>query len=187
MTKPLFVCDVDGVLTDGRVLYIPDIVPPQLHSDGYIRARQFDGYITARQFNVRDGHALQMSREYFGTVFMSGEDDDCIRARIQKIKGIFFGGIDNKLEKAELLLQTNDRVYNGRLIAMSDDVMDIPLLKRADVAFCPADAELAVRRTVKAHSHGFVVKRNGGEGAYRAAVNILIGSRALARLLREEV
>lgn len=167
MSKPMFVCDVDGVLTDAGVVY------SALGHEVTI----------SRKFNVRDGHALEMSRSIIGTVFMSGEDDLCIKARISKIRGIFFGGVSDKLEKTKLLLASNRGIYNGRVIAISDDIMDIPLLKFADVAFCPADAEQAVIKYVKSKKNGIVLKRNGGRGAYREAVNILIGSRRLSRLL----
>lgn len=144
--------DVDGVMTDGRVSY------PSLE----------------RSFSVRDGHGISFI-DYNTNIYpvmMSGENDSSIRARAGKLDIEFFC-TDNKY-----------KLINGYYptipyIAISDDIMDIPLLKNAIIAFCPNDAEPEVINTIKNHPHGHILSRKGGQHCVREAIDYLLNNKYL--------
>jgi len=143
--------DVDGVLTDGKVSY-----PGR-----------------GRLFDVRDGHAVKMAQEAgWDVVFLSGEDDESIRARARKLNVPFFWTVD-KLAT----VQVNEFFQDYKITAfIGDDLPDIPLLKAVTFCACPTDAAWEVARLVSSSSRGYISHQPGGNRAFRSFVEWLIST-----------
>jgi 3-deoxy-D-manno-octulosonate 8-phosphate phosphatase (KDO 8-P phosphatase) len=138
--------DVDGVMTDGT-LFLAD--------DG----QEFKG------FNSLDGHGLKMLKgSGVELAIITGRTSRVVEHRAANL-GIthLHQGAHDKLEVyLELLrrlgLNAEETAYMG------DDVVDLPVMRRAGLAITvPAAPEL-----VKAHSH-YVTTRSAGRGAVREA------------------
>ena len=136
--------DVDGVMTDGT-LYLSD--------DG----QEYKG------FNSLDGHGLKMLRES-GVVpaIVTGRTSRVVehRARNLGIAHIHQGAHD---KLAVFLKMLDDLGIAAEEAAfMGDDVVDLPVMRRAGLALTvPAAPEL-----VKSHAH-YTTLREGGRGAVR--------------------
>ncbi|MEW5914101.1 MAG: HAD-IIIA family hydrolase [Thermodesulfobacteriota bacterium] len=149
----LLVLDIDGVLTDGRVVY-----------DDSGREIKF--------FDIKDGHGLKLlQRAGYGIVLLSGRKSAANRARAQEL-GIAALIEDAKiklpvLEKimAQLKLQPEEVAYMG------DDLIDLPPMRACGLAMAPADAWDPVKQA--AH---WIASRPGGQGAVREACEFLLKS-----------
>ena len=147
----LVLLDVDGVLTDGRLLY---------YSDGS----------EGRAFFVRDGMAIRVGREaglLFGII--SGRQSEVVTRRAAELGiGEVHQGVYNKVERfeeiAERLALTAEAVC-----FVGDDLIDVPLMRRVGFAAAPADAAPEAREA--AH---FVATRGGGLGAVREVVEFVL-------------
>jgi len=149
----LVLLDVDGVLTDGRLLS---------YSDGS----------EGRAFFVRDGMAIRVGQEaglLFGII--SGRESPVVTRRANELHiGEVHQGVYNKVERFEeigerLALPTEAVCFVG------DDLIDVPLMRRVGFAAAPADAAPEAREA--AH---FVASRGGGRGAVREVVEFVLRS-----------
>jgi 3-deoxy-D-manno-octulosonate 8-phosphate phosphatase (KDO 8-P phosphatase) len=147
----LLILDCDGVLTDGRIILLPD------------------GDET-KCFDVKDGHAMVMAqRAGLPIAIISGRKSSVVRARAKEL------GVAHlhemawvKKEPYEKIL-AEERLLDEEVCYVGDDVVDIPLLKRAGLGVAVADA---VEET-KEHSH-LVTERGGGRGAVREVIEFIL-------------
>ena len=147
----LFILDVDGVLTDGRII-----------TD--------DNGREIKQFDVRDGHGLKLLMRYgIGVVLLTGRKSAVVehRARDLGIEEVH-QGIWNKVEVSESILQNRDLRYD-QVAFVGDDIVDIPLLRRVGFSVAVADAAEEVKRIVD-----FVTQKKGGRGAVREICEIIL-------------
>jgi 3-deoxy-D-manno-octulosonate 8-phosphate phosphatase (KDO 8-P phosphatase) len=150
----LLVLDVDGVLTDGVLVYGPS------------------GEETKR-FHVRDGLAVQIARRAgIEVAVVSGRASAAVTRRMSEL-GIIevHQGIADKAAELRALL--------GRLgikaeetAVMGDDLPDLPVMKIAGLALAPSDAVPEAKRAA-----GWISRAPGGHGAVREAVEMLLRSR----------
>lgn len=148
--------DVDGVLTDNRVLLL---------ESGEL----------ARSMSIRDGYAMQHAvKKGVGLGIISGGSYDPIRARLEKL-GIeeVHLGISDKMEVFEGFLERNG-LAKEEVLYMGDDIPDLPVMKEAGLAACPYDATHEVRSLCD-----FVSSRKGGEGCVRDATEQVLKARGL--------
>lgn len=153
------ILDVDGVMTDGRVTYLP-------------------GGGEARTFYVRDGLGLQLLMAAgLATAFLSGRGSEVVvrRARELGIHALRLG-IDDKVAGYESLLDEL-AVTDEQVAYIGDDLPDIPLLKRAGLSFAVADAASEVRT-----SADIVLRSGGGQGAVREACERILKAREAWRV-----
>ncbi|MFN2458045.1 MAG: KdsC family phosphatase [Chitinophagaceae bacterium] len=142
-----FVFDVDGVLTDGTVLLLPDGVQ-------------------ARQMHVKDGLALQMAlTNGYSVIVISGGYSEPIVKRMHYL-GVneVYLAIKNKeqfLDKyfAEKNIQWDHVLYMG------DDLPDISVLQKSGVSCCPADAAPEIKKISK-----YISPLKGGHGCVRDVI-----------------
>lgn len=147
----LMAFDVDGVMTDGTLF---------LGDDG----QEYKG------FNSLDGHGLKMLRASgVQLAIITGRDSRVVahRARNLGIDIVHQGAHDKRAVYEalcrELGLACEVTAYMG------DDVVDLPVMRRAGLAITvPAAPEL-----VKAHSH-YTTGRAAGHGAVREACELLM-------------
>jgi 3-deoxy-D-manno-octulosonate 8-phosphate phosphatase (KDO 8-P phosphatase) len=159
----MLVLDVDGVLTDGRVIMTD-------HGE------------EVKGFNVRDGHGIKMlQRSGITVAILTGRSSKVVahRARDLGIEHV----IQGSLRKAEGLreLCSAAGVEPDACAYMGDDVVDLPAMRQCRLVMAPADAHPAIHGA--AHwSSGF----DGGRGAVRqAAEGLLLATGAWQAVVAE--
>jgi 3-deoxy-D-manno-octulosonate 8-phosphate phosphatase (KDO 8-P phosphatase) len=147
----LILFDVDGVLTDGKIL---------LHADGS----------ESKQFDIKDGSAIVWAARLGLTVgFLSARTSASTAQRAAQLGvTLVHQGVASKRETYdqivdELLLEDEQVAYMG------DDVLDLPVLARAGLATAPADAVVDVRHRVH-----WIAQRGGGDGAARELIELIL-------------
>ncbi len=162
MTKiKVAVFDVDGTLTPADVLYI-------------------DGGKRARFFNVRDGYGIKMLQDSGIQVWcMSGEDDEHIFDRMEKLDVEFKLGIPDKRNA----FGDGDfpSVDKSEIAWMGDDLNDLECMRMIGLPGCPADATRTVRDFVTRADGGFLSSRNGGHGAVREFCEYILSNNFLVK------
>ena len=158
------VLDVDGVLTDGTLLYGPDGE-------------------AIKSFHVKDGLGLRLAREAgLRLAVITARRSPMVerRARELGIDEIAMGAED----KGEALdaLASRLGLELSQLAAIGDDLPDLPVLRRVELAYAPADAAPEVREAVH-----IVLGAAGGRGAVREMVEHLLRSRGEWSLLVERL
>ena len=147
----LVVMDVDGVLTDGRII---------LGSGG----QEF------KCFNVKDGHGIVMlHRVGIKTALLTGRKSEAVERRSQELKiSLVFQDSKNKLDTYQALKEATG-AKDEEIAYVGDDLVDIPIMKRVGVAVAVADAHPKVKEV--AH---IVTQAPGGQGAVREFVELLL-------------
>ena len=147
----LIAFDVDGVMTDGT-LFLAD--------DG----QEYKG------FNSLDGHGLKMLKSSgVQLAIITGRTSQVVTQRASNLGiEIVHQGAHDKLAVYEALCRELDIACEATAY-MGDDVVDLPVMRRAGLAISvPAAPEL-----VKAHSH-YITARKAGHGAVREACEFLM-------------
>lgn len=150
----LLVLDVDGVLTDGRLYYGP-------------RGEAL------KVFHVRDGFGIRAVAEAgIEVAVISGRRSAMVARRCRDL-GIrhVVQGQDDKLPVLRRMLARLG-LDASECACMGDDVVDVPILDAAGLAFSVADAHPSARRA--AH---VVTRLPGGCGAVREACDYLLSRR----------
>lgn len=150
----LLLFDVDGVLTDGTV---------HMHEKGG----------ESKQFSIRDGTAIVLAhRAGLLTGILSGRPSGATTRRAAQLSmAIVEQGTVDKLVVYERLLGEH-RLRDAEVAYMGDDLLDLPVLRRAGLSACPADAVAEVRAAVD-----WVSPSGGGRGAVRELVELVLRAR----------
>jgi len=158
----LFLCDVDGVLTDGSV-FIGGARPP---SRGYGAAGEF------KRFNIRDGLGMVLMRRAGLKIgWASARPSPATKMRAKELKIDFLIQQNDRLSKTgaiEKLLAQEKLDWNG-VCFVGDDVVDLGPLARAGLGVAVADA----RPEAKAAA-AFVARAAGGRGAVREVIELIL-------------
>jgi 3-deoxy-D-manno-octulosonate 8-phosphate phosphatase (KDO 8-P phosphatase) len=148
----LFLCDVDGVLTDGSVFV--------------------GGAQEIKRFNIRDGLGLVfLRRAGFQVGWVSARPSAVTKLRAAELKIDFLiqqGDRTGKTGAVEKLLCRVKLDWDA-VCFVGDDVVDLGPLQRAGFAVAVSDA----RPEVKAAAH-FVTRAAGGRGAVREVAEMLL-------------
>lgn len=142
-----FVFDVDGVLTNGTLIIMPD------------------GQLV-RTMNIRDGYALQLAikKGYLVWVISGGQSEE-VKQRLHKL-GVtdVFMNVSDKLTLLKELIILN-KIDLEFTMFMGDDMPDYEAMKLVGIAACPSDAcedvkQISVYKTIA----------RGGEGCAREVI-----------------
>ena len=147
----LAIFDVDGVLTDGRLYFLPD-------------GSEF------KTFNTLDGHGIKMLiASGVQTAIISGRKTPVVERRAQNL-GIqhLFQGREDKLVVLDGLLAELGLSYE-QVAYLGDDLPDLPVIRRVGLGMAVANADGFVRQ----HAHG-VTQARGGEGAAREFCELIL-------------
>ena len=148
----LFLCDVDGVMTDGAV---------------YI-----GGAREIKRFDIRDGFGLVLLRRAglkVGWVSSRPSPVTRLRARELKIDFLIQQEVSrSKVAAVEKLLRRTRRHWD-EVCYVGDDVMDLGVLRRVGVAVAVGDGIHEVK--VAAH---YVTQAPGGHGAIREVAEMIL-------------
>ncbi len=149
----LVLFDVDGVLTDGRVL---------LHADGS----------ESKQFSIRDGTGIVWAqRADLAVGLLSARHSAATAARAAQLGiRIVRQHAGDKLEMYRELLD-EEGLSDLEVAFMGDDLLDLPVLSRVGLSAAPADAAPEVLSRVN-----WVSSRAGGDGAARELIERLLGA-----------
>ncbi len=147
----LMLFDVDGVLTDGRIL---------VHGDGS----------ESKQFSIRDGTALVWAQRVgLVTGLLSARHSPATSVRAAQLGiRIVRQQPGEKLDAFRLLLG-DERITEDEVAFMGDDLLDLPVLMRVGLSAAPADAVADVRSRVD-----WVSSFKGGRGAAREFVEVVL-------------
>ena len=152
----LLLFDVDGVLTDGKIL---------MHADGS----------ESKTFDIKDGTGIVWAQRAGLTVgILSARNSAATSQRAAQLGiTLIHQGVKSKLETYDqiadsLMLEDEQVAYMG------DDVLDLPVLLRVGLAAAPADAVEAVRSRVH-----WVSRCQGGAGAARELIELILRAQDL--------
>lgn len=147
----LLLFDVDGVLTDGKIL---------LHADG----------TESKTFDIRDGTAIVLAqRAGLRTGLLSARQSAATTERAAQLRiPIVRQGAADKLETLEEILAA-ENIAAGAVAFMGDDLLDLPVIERVGLGAAPADAAAEVRG--RAH---WIATRKGGDGAVRELIEMVL-------------
>lgn len=122
-----FIFDVDGVLTDGSLLVMPN-------------------GLMARRMNIKDGYALQLAiKKGYKVIVISGGNAPEVKERLNKL-GVeeIHMQVTDKLGLLKSILTELNTAQNGCLY-MGDDIPDLACMKWVGLPVCPADAVTEVK------------------------------------------
>jgi 3-deoxy-D-manno-octulosonate 8-phosphate phosphatase (KDO 8-P phosphatase) len=158
------IMDVDGVLTDGGLVY---------HADG-----------ESKVFNARDGHGIVLARlAGLRTAFLTGRTSDVVRRRAAELK------IDQVREgvvkKGQALYELSKAlgVGTGHICYIGDDLVDLAVMDQVVFPVAVADAAEDVRDAA-----AWVTTLPGGHGAVRETIEFILKTKGLwADILKKHV
>ena len=140
----LVVLDIDGVLTDGHIIY-----------DDFGDELKF--------FDISDGMGISLLRKAgIETVMLTARKCKANRRRAKELNvGALYQNASDKLGVFNRVLKAR-RLSPQFVCAVGDDLIDIPVMSRAGLAVAVQNA----RAEVKQIAH-YVTTRTGGRGAVR--------------------
>lgn len=148
-----FAFDVDGVLTNGQVVLLPD-------------GQQM------RHMHSKDGYALQMAvKKGYAMAIITGGNSIQVKERLMAlgITDIYL----NSTHKIEALddFKFSYGLQYDEILYMGDDIPDISVLNLVGLPCCPADASIEVKSIAK-----YIAKAKGGEGCVREIIEKVMRS-----------
>jgi 3-deoxy-D-manno-octulosonate 8-phosphate phosphatase (KDO 8-P phosphatase) len=152
----LLILDVDGVLTDGKIVYT-------------------DRGEEAKAFDVKDGHGLKLlMRAGIPVALITGRCSPAVehRARDLGITRVYQKAI-NKIEAYEELRRA-ENLRDEEICVVGDDLPDLPILRICGFSVAVADSAEEVKREVD-----YVTNKEAGKGAVREVCDIILKARGL--------
>ncbi len=147
----MLVLDVDGVLTDGRIL---------THQDGS----------ESKCFHVLDGHGIRLwQRAGLRMAWLSGRRSVATSCRAQELQVPYvLQDCHQKLPALEKLLE-EVRVPAQKVAYVGDDLMDLPVMRYVGFGVAVANAVEEVKQGAD-----YVTACAGGAGAVREVIEYLL-------------
>lgn len=139
-----FMLDVDGVLSDGMVLTLPD-------------GEQ------VRRMNIKDGYALQHAiKKGYHISIISGGTSESVRKRLNTLGITEVNlGCKNKIAVFEKLKEQFS-LRTEQILYMGDDIPDYQVMQKVGFAACPKDAAAEIKEI-----SDYISPKKGGEGCVR--------------------
>lgn len=147
----LFVLDVDGVLTDGKIWY---------NESGK----------ECKVFHTQDGLGLKrLQNAGIEIAVISGRKSAFVTKRMKelKIKNLY-QGISNKLTVLKKLIK-QFKINPGNVASIGDDLPDIPVMENSAISIAVNNAVPEVKDIAN-----YCTSRPGGDGAVREACEWLL-------------
>lgn len=149
MMIELIFLDVDGCLTDGKIIYSQDKKE-------------------IKEFNVKDGAAIEAWLKLGKKIaIITGRTSECVALRAKDLKiDLVYQGIKNKLECAKLILEKLNLDFS-KCAAIGDYFNDKSLLEYVALSFKPLDAHKDLKVDI-------CLDKKGGNAAVAQMIEILI-------------
>lgn len=147
----LLLLDVDGVLTDGRIILD-------------------DRGVETKQFHVRDGQGIALlMRAGVEVGFITGRSSKVVSYRAKELGlRIVQQGVQDKLG-AYTRIKAKARLSDEQIAYVGDDIIDLPILRQAGLAVAVRDGWPGLAAFVD-----FATKAGGGNGAVREVAELLL-------------
>ena len=148
----LFLCDVDGVLTDGSVF--------------------IGGTREFKRFNIRDGLGLVLARRAGLKIgWVSARPSLATKLRADELKIHFLVQQGDRMSKTSAIeeLLAREKLRWQDVCFVGDDIVDLGPLQRAGFSVAVADGVIEA----KAAAH-FVTRAAGGRGAIREVIEMIL-------------
>lgn len=146
-----FVMDVDGVLTDGKIVF---------DSDGK----------ETKVFDVQDGFGVVLlKRAGFKTAILTARASAVVTHRGEDLKiDRVYQDAYPKIGAYKNML-TEFKLNDENICFMGDDLPDLQVLKRVGLAVAVSNAALELKKI--AH---YITKKKGGDGAIREVIELIL-------------
>lgn len=147
----LLLLDVDGVLTDGGIYF----------------SESGDEY---KRFNIHDGYGIVKIQKYGIIVgIITGRKSSIVEKRMREL-GVdeIHLGVDKKVEVYSFLKEKY-KLEDRHVAYMGDDMPDFEILERVGFSAAPSNAIAKIKKGVH-----YVCKKEGGRGAVREVIDLLI-------------
>lgn len=148
----LFVMDVDGTLTDGKIYMSP-------------------GGEALKAFDIKDGYGIKniLKRYQIKTAIITGRESQIVQRRAEELDIDYLcQGVNDKLFCMEQLIENLGCNFEN-VVYVGDDVNDLPCMKKVGLSCCPSDAHESVKEVAK-----YVTQCRGGQGAVREVIDKII-------------
>ena len=147
--------DVDGVLNDGRLYYIPT-------ENGKV--------LIGKTFNVKDGLGLKLWN-YAGYKFgiITGRNDAVVKKRCEELGCHFLRmGVKNKLRALEEALKEFG-LTPEEVAYIGDDWNDVPVFRKVGAPITVSDAPEEIKTYCV-----YITTKGGGKGAVRELIEVIL-------------
>jgi 3-deoxy-D-manno-octulosonate 8-phosphate phosphatase (KDO 8-P phosphatase) len=148
----LFLCDVDGVLTDGSIF--------------------IGGNREIKQYNIHDGLGLVLLRRAGIRIgWVSSRPSPATTLRANELKITFLVQIKDRLSKAEAIekILSQEKLVWDDVCYVGDDIVDLGPLTKAAVGVAVANATAEAKAAAD-----WVTRAAGGHGAVREVVEMIL-------------
>jgi 3-deoxy-D-manno-octulosonate 8-phosphate phosphatase (KDO 8-P phosphatase) len=152
----LLITDVDGVLTDGGIIYD-------------------DAGVEYKRFNVKDGFIVaQLRKSGIMVGAITGRNSKVVENRCEELHFDFhYHGIKDKYKKLNEVLEVLE-INLEEVAYIGDDLIDLPILKKVGFSACPADALPYISGQVD-----YISSLQGGQGVFREVADLILQSKGL--------
>ena len=150
-TIEMLVLDVDGVLTDGRIIYS-------------------DRGDELKSFHVRDGSGLKLWTQLGKKAgIITGRRSAIVQRRADElgITAVIQGSSDKKAAFEQMLAEV--KMSREQTCAIGDDIVDLPMLRACGLAVSVADACPEALADAD-----YVTRARGGHGAVREVIELIL-------------
>ena len=157
----VLIFDVDGVLTDGQLYFLP-----QTAADGTLSGLEFKG------FTAHDGLGITLARLgglRVGIITKRESATVAIRARDLKLEFVYQGQAHKLAAAQEIVARAGCTM--DELAYVGDDVVDLPVMRACGLSIATANA----RAQAKAAAH-YITPNPGGHGAGRDAIDFILSA-----------
>jgi len=157
----VLIFDVDGVLTDGQLYFLPQTGP-----DGKQFGLEFKG------FTAHDGLGITLARLgglRVGLITKRESATVAIRARDLKLEFVYQGQA-HKLAAAEEIA-AKAGITMAELAYVGDDVVDLPVMRVCGLAIATANARVQCKAAAQ-----YITPNPGGQGAGRDAIDFILSA-----------
>ena len=147
----LVILDVDGVMTDGRIVID-------------------DNGVETRNFDIKDGMGVVvMMMRGVDVAIITSKKSGAVRHRAEELKiKRFHEGIRKKTEPYEEMLKEMG-ISDAEVAYVGDDLVDLSMMKRVGLPIAVNDAV----EDVKQHA-AYVTRARGGYGAVREVAEMIL-------------
>ena len=147
----LLLLDVDGVLTDGRIVY-------GNYGD------------ELKNFDVSDGLGIILLKAAkLKCAILTAKGSPVVKKRAKDLKiDKVYGDFHYKI-KALDSIKKNFKVSNEEICFVGDDIIDIPILRRVGLSVAVPEASDDLKQIVD-----YITKKSGGRGAVREVCELLL-------------
>lgn len=147
--QQLLVCDVDGVMTEGSIVYAT-------------------GNLELKLFNIKDGLGIRLARlSGFPVVWLARRVADAVAHRAAELNVQVYQG---QSDKAAVLrkIAVDQGLSLQEVTYLGDDIDDLPAMRLAGLAIAVADAAPEVKAAA-----AYTTEAAGGKGAVREVIELI--------------